>query len=58
MDENKIDKTINYYSIKINGIVDFINSNSNLSVDQIIQSGKELAVLEYKLTALEVAKEN
>ncbi|MDP5158515.1 MAG: hypothetical protein NWQ07_08065 [Flaviramulus sp.] len=58
MDENKIDKTINYYSIKINVIVDFINSNSNLSVDQIIQSGKELAVLEYKLTALEVAKEN
>jgi hypothetical protein len=58
MEENKIDRTINYYNVKINRIVKLINSNSNLSVDQIIQFGEELSILEYKLTALEVAKEN
>jgi len=58
MEENKIDRTINYYNVKINSIVKLINSNSDLSVDQIIQFGEELSILEYKLTALEVAKEN
>lgn len=58
MEESKIDKTINYYIIKMNGILNFINSSSNLTVEQIIQSGEELSILEYKLTALEVAKEN
>lgn len=58
MEESKIDKTIAYYNIKIDGIVNFINSNTNLSMEQIIQSGEELTVLEHKLTALEVAKEN
>jgi hypothetical protein len=58
MEEDKIDKTISYYIVKMNGIVNFINSSNNLTVEQIIQSGKELSILEYKLTALEVAKEN
>ncbi|MGA1225961.1 MAG: hypothetical protein ACO3VF_01670 [Tamlana sp.] len=58
MEESKIDKTIAYYNIKVDGIVNFINSNTTLSMEQIIQSGEELTVLEYKLTALEVAKEN
>ena len=39
-------------------MLDFINSSNNLTVDQIIESGEELAILEYKITALEVAKEN
>lgn len=57
MDE-KIDKAIEYYNFKSKKILDFINSSNNLTVDQIIESGEELAILEYKITALEVAKEN
>lgn len=55
---NKIDKTIEYYSFKSNEIRDFVNSNTNLTIEKIIECGNELAVLEYKITALEVAKEN
>jgi len=58
MDEDKINKTIDYYNVKIDSILKFINSNRNLTVEQIIKLGEELSVLEYKLTALEVAKEN
>ena len=57
MDE-KIEKAIAYYTVKSNEILNYINSNNNLSAEQIIQSAEELSVLEYKLTALEVAKEN
>ncbi|MBC3759787.1 hypothetical protein H7U19_15345 [Hyunsoonleella sp. SJ7] len=55
---DKIDKTIAYYNTKIDGILEFINSNDNLTVEQVIEKGEELSILEYKLTALEVAKEN
>lgn len=55
---NKIDKTIEYYTFKSKEIRDFVNSNSDLSIEKIIECGNELAVLEYKITALEVAKEN
>jgi hypothetical protein len=58
MDIDKIDKTIEYYTIKINNIVHFINTNTNLTVEDIISNGEQLSILEYKLTALEVAKEN
>lgn len=58
MDEDKIDKAIEYYKVKINGIVDFINNNTNLTIEEIIERGEQLTVLDYKLTALEVAKEN
>jgi hypothetical protein len=57
MDE-KIDKTIKYYTVKSEEILKYINSNNDLTAEQIIQSAEELSVLEYKLTALEVAKEN
>ena len=57
MDE-KIDKAINYYNVKSKEILDYINSNNDLTAEQIIQSAEELSILEYKLTALEVAKEN
>ncbi|SDS47762.1 hypothetical protein [Winogradskyella sediminis] len=53
MDE-KIDTAIQYYSKKLN----IVNSKTNLSADEIIHYGEEMAVIEYKLTALEVAKEN
>lgn len=49
---------LEYYTFKSNEIIDFVNSNTHLTVHQIIENGKELAVLEYKITALEVAKEN
>lgn len=58
MDKDKIDKTIVYYNSQMDSIVNFINSNSNLTAEQIIYNGEQLAVLDYKLTALEVAKEN
>jgi hypothetical protein len=58
MDKDKIDKTIEYYNLKMDGIVNFINANNNLTAEQIIYNGEQLAILDYKLTALEVAKEN
>jgi hypothetical protein len=39
-------------------IVNYINANNNLTAEQIIYNGEQLAILDYKLTALEVAKEN
>lgn len=58
MSSNKINKTIEYYNIKINSIVNSMNTNTNLTIEEIISNGEQLAILEYKLTALEVAKEN
>jgi hypothetical protein len=55
---SKIDKTIEYYLFKRNEILDLVNSRGNLSVEEIIEFGEELAILEYKITALQVAKEN
>jgi hypothetical protein len=56
--KDKIETAIDYYTFKSKQLLDFVNSNNNLNVDQIIESGEELAVLEHKITALEVAKEN
>ncbi|GAA3587679.1 hypothetical protein GCM10022396_01010 [Flavivirga amylovorans] len=58
MEDNKINITIEYYNVKINEILNFINSNNNLTAEQIIYNGEQLSILEYKMTALEVAKEN
>jgi hypothetical protein len=55
---NKIDKAIEYYNFKSKEILDYMNASDNLTVEEIIEKGEELAVLEYKITALEVAKEN
>lgn len=57
MDE-KIDKTIKYYNVKSQEILNYLNSKDDLTVEEIIQNAEELSILEYKLTALEVAKEN
>ena len=54
----KINKTLEYYYIKKKEISDFVNSHSDLTPDQIIHYGEEMAILEYKITALEIAKEN
>jgi len=53
---DKIDKAIKYYTIKSEEIIDDINSSTNLTAEEIIQKAEELSILEYKLTALEVAK--
>jgi hypothetical protein len=55
---DKIDITITYYTKKGQEILDAVNSSDNLTADQIIHYGEEMAAIEYKLTALEVAKEN
>ncbi len=49
MDKDKIDKTIEYYYLKMDSIVNFINANNNLTAEQIIHNGEQLAILDYKL---------
>jgi hypothetical protein len=56
--EDKISVTLDYYSVKRKEILDFVNSSSNLTPDVVIEKGEELAILEYKITALQVALEN
>jgi hypothetical protein len=58
MMEDKIEIAIAYYTKKGQEILDVVNSKSDLTADQIIHYGEEIAIIEYKLTALEVAKEN
>jgi len=55
---NKINIALKYYSIKQQEILDIVNSNNILSVEEIIHYGEELNIIESKMTALEVAKEN
>lgn len=54
----KINTAIEYYTKKGQEILDAVNSKSNLTADEIIHYGEEMSIIEYKLTALEVAKEN
>lgn len=56
--KNKIEITLEYYNKKSEEILKIVNSRNNLTADEIIDFGEELAILEYKMTALEVAKEN
>ena len=56
--KNKIDEALYYYQLKGQEILDIINSKNELNADQIIYYGEEMAKIEYKITALEVAKEN
>jgi|TARA_B110000967_G_C18774156_1_gene504652 hypothetical protein len=56
--EDKIDVTLEYYTFKSKEIIDIVNKSNNLTVDEIIQSGEELAILEHKITSLEAAKES
>jgi hypothetical protein len=56
--DNKIEKALEYYNFKSNQLKDFVNTSKDLTVEQIIEFGEELAVLEYKITALEVANES
>ncbi|WP_170063273.1 hypothetical protein [Polaribacter porphyrae] len=56
--DDKINKALEYYNFKSKEIVDHINTSNNLTIEQIIEKGEELSILEYKITALEVAMEN
>jgi hypothetical protein len=56
--KDKIEETLSYYTFKSLETLTFINSKSNLTVEEIIEKAEELEVLEYKITALEAAKEN
>ena len=56
--DNKIEVALQYYNLKQTEILNQVNSKSNLTTEQIIDYGQEMAILEYKITALEVAKEN
>jgi hypothetical protein len=56
--EDKIDVTLEYYTFNSKEIIDIVNKSNNLTVDEIIQSGEELAILEHKITSLEAAKES
>ena len=56
--KDKIETTIDYYTKKGNAILKEVNSKSNLTADELIGYGEEMAIIEYKLTALEVAKVN
>tara|TARA_B100000809_G_scaffold266004_1_gene326837 strand:- start:7036 stop:7209 length:174 start_codon:yes stop_codon:yes gene_type:complete len=56
--EDKIDKTLEYYKIKEQQILDAVNSKNNLTAEDIMHYGKEMSKLTYKITALEIAKEN
>ena len=56
--DKKIDIAIKYYSKKGQDILDTVNAISNITADELIKYGEEMAIIEYKLTALEVAIEN
>lgn len=56
--DSKIEIAIAYYTKQGEDILDTVNSNSKLTADEIIHYGEEMAIIEFKLTALEVAKEN
>jgi hypothetical protein len=58
MDTDKINKTIEYYNTKVDTILKYMNTNNSLTAEEIIYNGEQLTILENKLTALEVAKEN
>ena len=56
--EDKIENAITYYTNQGGAILTAVNSSHNLTADQIIHYGEEMAKIEYKLTALEVAIES
>jgi len=56
--KTKIDKALDYYNFKSREILEQVNSSKNLTVEQIVEFGEQLSILEYKITALEVARES
>jgi len=56
--DDKIKLALEYYNTKTKQILDFVNKSDNLTTTQLIEYGEEMSILEYKITALEVALEN
>ncbi|MFT5846720.1 MAG: hypothetical protein ACJARX_002188 [Psychroserpens sp.] len=56
--KDKIENTLEYYKIKEQQILDTVNSKNDLTSEDIVHYGKEMSILTYKITALEIAKEN
>lgn len=56
--DDKIKVALKYYFQQRLTILDFVNNSNSLSTDEIIEKGEELGVLEYKITALQVALES
>jgi len=56
--DHKINEALKYYSFKKEELLKYINGKGNLTVEEIIEKAEELSILEYKITALEVAKES
>ena len=56
--KDNADRTLDYYFIKRKQIIDYVNGSTGLSADQIIKCGEDLSELEFKITALQIAKEN
>ena len=56
--DKKINVAIEYYTEQGDRILKKVNTASNITADELIKYGEEMAVIEYKLTALEIAKEN
>ena len=54
----KINIALKYYAVKQKEILDVVNASSELKAEDIIHYGEELNIIENKITALEVAKEN
>ena len=54
----KINIALKYYAVKQKEILDVVNTSSELKAEDIIHYGEELNIIENKMTALEVAKEN
>ncbi|MBT8245801.1 MAG: hypothetical protein HKP48_03740 [Winogradskyella sp.] len=55
---DKINIALKYYTIKQKEILNIVNFSSELNTEDIIHYGEELNIIENKMTALEVAKEN
>jgi hypothetical protein len=56
--DDKINRTLEYYLVKQNQILTIVNTSNSLTVNDIIDYGEEISVIENKITALEIAKEN
>ena len=50
-----VKEAINYYNNRRQKLLSEVNSSQDLSADMVIEYGKKLSILEYKLTALEIA---
>jgi hypothetical protein len=58
MDDKKIDKALEYYKEAKEEILAFVNRTTNLNAYMVISKGQELADIDAKISALEIAKNN